>query len=107
MLCTLLTAAERDVGVGELACGGERGEAVEAQPERLHLVPAAVHLLDDVAEALGARLLRGPGVGAARRRRRAPSRTPCSPSASRSRPGTWSAAGSPPTRRTTTNLAME
>jgi hypothetical protein len=28
-----------------------------------------VHLLDDVAEALGARLLGGPGVGAARRRR--------------------------------------
>jgi hypothetical protein len=67
----VLTDAERDVGVGELARGGEREEAVEAQAEGLDLLPAAVHLLDDVAEALGPRLVRGGGVGAARGRRRA------------------------------------
>jgi len=68
----VLTDAERDVGVGEVAGGGERDEAVEAQAERLHLVAPRVHLLDDVAEALGSRLLRVADVSAAgggRRRR--------------------------------------
>lgn len=68
----MLTDAEGDVGVGEVAGGGERDESVEAQAERLHLVAPRVHLLDDVAEALGPRLLRVAGVAAAgggRRRR--------------------------------------
>ena len=45
--------------MGELAGGGLCEEAVEAEAERLHAVGAAVHLLDDVAEALGARLDHG------------------------------------------------
>lgn len=66
----MVTDAEGDVGVGELAGGGHGEEAVEAEAERLDLVPAAVHLLDDVAQALGPRLLRRRHVAAARRRRR-------------------------------------